>query len=117
MGILDYIFKSKEQREKEAKEAEEKKDRETFTKADKLRKEGNPLTPHEPTFATDGFEVHISMKSVGRKREGACVEKASKDTRQFKLTGTAIHPHLILQYQLSDTAVSVCHYFCGTTFR
>ena len=46
------------------------------------------LTSHEPTFAADGFEVHISMKPVGRKREGACVEKASKDTRQFQLTGT-----------------------------
>ena len=39
MSILDYIFKSKEQREQEAKEAEERHDRDVFSKADKLRKE------------------------------------------------------------------------------
>ena len=40
MSILDYIFKSKEQREQEAKEAEERHDSEVFSKADKLRAEG-----------------------------------------------------------------------------
>lgn len=40
MGLLDYIFKSKEQKEKEAKEAEENKNGETFSKANKLYQEG-----------------------------------------------------------------------------
>ena len=36
MGLLDYIFKSKEQREQEAKEAEEKRDYELLYLSDKL---------------------------------------------------------------------------------
>jgi len=37
--ILDYIFKSRKQREKEAKEAEEKKDLKLSLQAEKLYKE------------------------------------------------------------------------------
>ena len=39
MGILDYIFKSREQREKEKKEAEKKRDQELLNQAITLFKE------------------------------------------------------------------------------
>lgn len=39
MGLLDYIFKSKEQREEEARQAEEKRDAELLSLSDKLYKE------------------------------------------------------------------------------
>ena len=39
MGILDYIFKSREQREREKEEAEKKRDQELLDQSDRLFEE------------------------------------------------------------------------------
>lgn len=87
MGILDYIFKSKEQREQEAREAEEKRDYALLHLSDKLYKEEkydeclelSMQLVNKDFFGTGYWSVYINAASIlyknGRYKEVLEVDK------------------------------------------
>ena len=87
MGILDYIFKSKEQREQEAREAEEKREFELLYLSDKLYEEKkydeclevSMQLVNKDFFGTGYWSVYLHTASIlyykGRYKEVLEVEK------------------------------------------